>query len=250
MQLKIIIVDDEKDAVHSLELMLNEFCSDITIVGKAFSIIEAIKEIQNKKPDIVFLDIEMPHGTGFDVLESIPDRKFVVIFTTAYNDYAIKAIKASAIDYILKPVSIDELLNAVKKAQEQIQKAIFPPLIKEISASQNISALHKKIAIHTSNGLEYLNTTDIIRIEADGSYSNIFLNNNKKIIASKNLKELQNNLSPDIFYRAHNSHLINLLKVKRFLRNEGAVEMNDGSIVTLSRRNRDEFIQQMAKLAH
>ncbi len=248
--MKIVIVDDEKDAVHSLELMLNEYCSDITIVGKAFSVIEAIKEIQNKKPDIVFLDIEMPHGTGFDVLESIPDRKFAVIFTTAYNNYAIKAIKASAIDYILKPVGIDELLTAVKKAQEQIQKSIFPPLIKEIPDLQNISALHKKIAINTADGLEYVNTTDIIRIEADGSYSNIFLTNNKKILASKNLKEFQNILPNDIFYRAHNSHLINLLHVKRFIRTDGGmVEMNDGSLMTLSRRNRDEFIQQMDKLA-
>jgi two-component system, LytTR family, response regulator len=220
-----------------------------TIVGKAFSVIDAIKEIQNKKPELVFLDIEMPHGTGFDILESIPDRKFAVIFTTAHNDYAIKAIKASALDYLLKPVDIEELQGAIKKAEEQIRKSIFPALNKEILVSQNAPALYKKIAIQSSNSTEFVNIDEIIRLEAEGSYSNIFLINNKKIIASKNLKEFQNILPQNIFYRAHNSHLINLMQVKRFLRNEGMVEMNDGSSITLSRRNRDEFIQQMAKLS-
>ncbi len=243
--MKVVIVDDEKDAVSSLELMLNEFCPGTTIIGKAFSVIDAIKEIQNKKPDLVFLDIEMPHGTGFDILESIPDRKFAVIFTTAHNDYAIKAIKASALDYLLKPVDIEELQNAIKKAEEQIQKSIFPTLNKEISVSQ----IPKKIAVQSSNSTEFVNIDEIIRLEAEGSYSNIFLINNKKIIASKNLKEFQNMLPQNMFYRAHNSHLINLLQVKRFLRNEGMVEMNDGSSITLSRRNRDEFIQQMTKLS-
>jgi len=247
--MKVVIVDDEKDAVNSLELMLNEFCPNTTIVGKAFSVIDAIKEIQNKKPELVFLDIEMPHGTGFDILESIPDRKFAVIFTTAHNDYAIKAIKASALDYLLKPVDIEELQGAIKKAEEQIRKSIFPALNKEILVSQNAPALYKKIAIQSSNSTEFVNIDEIIRLEAEGSYSNIFLINNKKIIASKNLKEFQNILPQNIFYRAHNSHLINLMQVKRFLRNEGMVEMNDGSSITLSRRNRDEFIQQMAKLS-
>jgi two-component system, LytTR family, response regulator len=248
MQTKIIIVDDEKDAVDSLELMLNEYCSDITIVGKAFSVIEAIKEIQNKKPDIVFLDIEMPHGTGFDILDSIPERKFSVIFTTAYNDYAIKAIKASAIDYLLKPIDIDELIGAVEKAREQIQKSLFPPLIKEIPASQAISALHKKITVISNSSIEFINMDEIIRIEGAGSYSIIFLINDKKIIASKHLKEFQNILPEEIFCRVHNSHIINLHLVKRFLRNDGVIEMNDGSLITLSRRNKDEFILQMDKL--
>jgi len=247
--MKVFIVDDEKDAVNSLELMLNEYCTGFTIVGKAYSVIDAIKEIQNKKPDLVFLDVEMPHGTGFDILDSIPDRKFEVIFVTAYNDYAIKAIKAAAMDYLMKPMDIDELIAAVNKVKNKLneknQESTGKSTLLNILASQH----PRKIAIHTSDGVEFVNAADIIRIEAEGSYSYIFLNNNKKILSSKNLKEFQNILNKDVFYRAHNSHLINLLQVKRFLRNEGLVEMQDGSTVSLSRRNKEDFIQQMEKLA-
>ena len=248
--MKVIIVDDEKDAVNSMELMLNEFCSDITILGKAYSVIDAIKEIQNKKPDLVFLDVEMPHGTGFDVLDSIPDRTFEVIFVTAYNDYAIKALKASAIDYILKPMDIDELTSAVDKVKSKLKVKHQESKDKSVLANTIVGHFPKKIAIHTSDGLEFINTADIIRIEADGSYSNIFLLNNKKIFSSKNLKEFQNILNKEAFFRAHHSHLINLLHVKRFLRNDGMVEMKDGSKVSISRRNKDEFIQQMEKFSN
>jgi two-component system LytT family response regulator len=250
MLLKVIIIDDEQDAVDSLELMLTEYCSGITIIGKAYSVIDAIKEIQNKKPDLVFLDVEMPHGTGFDVLDSIPDRTFEVIFVTAYNDYAIKALKSSAIDYLLKPMDVDELITAVNKVKNKLKEKHQESSIKSETADALISQSPKKIAIYTSDGVEFVDTSDIVRIEADGSYSNIFLNNKKKILSSKNLKEFQNILCKETFFRAHHSHLINLLKVKRFLRNEGLVEMHDGSMVSISRRNRDEFIQQMEKLAN
>jgi len=250
MQLNVIIVDDEKDAVDSMELMLNEYCSDITILAKAYSVIDAIKEIQNKKPDLVFLDIEMPHGTGFDVLDSIPERTFEVVFVTAYNDYAIKALKAAAIDYLMKPMDVDELISAVNKVKNKLKEKNPESLEKSALADTSISQFPKKIAIHTSDGLEFVNADDIVRIEADGSYSSIFLANNKKIFSSKNLKEFQNILNKENFFRAHHSHLINLHQVKRFLRNDGTVEMQDGSMVSLSRRNKEEFIQRMEKLAN
>ncbi|HNW96898.1 MAG TPA: LytTR family DNA-binding domain-containing protein [Bacteroidales bacterium] len=248
--MNIVIVDDEKDAVHSLELMLNEYCSDVNIVGKAFSVIEAIKEIQNKKPDLVFLDIEMPHGTGFDILDSIPDRKFEVIFVTAYNDYAIKAIKAMAADYIMKPMDIDELISAVDKIKIRIKEKDNGNIGKFLQIGNSISQLPVKIAIHTLSGVEFVDTTEIVRIEAAGSYSNVFMNGNKKIVSSKNLKEFQNILNNEYFFRAHNSHLINLIMVKRFLKNENMIEMNDGSIISLSRRNREDFIRQMEKMSN
>jgi two-component system LytT family response regulator len=245
--MKTVIIDDEKDAVNSLELILNEYCSDIAVVGKAHTLIDAIKEIQNKKPDLVFLDVEMPHGTGFDILDSIPDRTFEVIFVTAYNDYAIKAIKSAAMDYIMKPVDIDELVTAVNKVKNKLKDKNQQNNGKSILALAN--QLPQKIAIHTSDGVEFINTTDIIRIEAEGSYSKVFLKNNKNILSSRNLKEFQNILNNEIFFRAHNSHLINLLLVKRFLRNENIVEMQDGSFVALSRRNKEEFLELMERLA-
>jgi two-component system, LytTR family, response regulator len=243
--MKTVIIDDEKDAVNSLELILNEYCSDIAVVGKAHTAIDAVKEIQNRKPDLVFLDIEMPHGTGFDVLDSIPDRTFEVIFTTAYNDYAVKAIKAAALDYILKPVDIEELVAAVCKVRKKINERAGS----KNEAGSSLSPHPQKIAIHTSDGVEFVDTTDIIRIEAEGSYSKIFLKNNQNIFSSKNLKEYQNVLNTEVFFRAHNSHLINLLLVKRFLRNENIVEMQDGSFVALSRRNKEEFLELMERLA-
>lgn len=247
MHLNIVIVDDERDAVNSVKLMLKEYCADFTIVGEAFTIIDAIKEIQHKKPNLVFLDIEMPHGTGFDILESIPDRTFEVIFVTAYNDYAIKAIKSAATDYLLKPLDIEELVQAISNVRQKLINKNSGISGKLKSDEALTGQMQSKIAINTSEGVEFINTADIIRIEADGSYSCIFLNNCKKIVCSRNLKEFQEILNKDIFYRAHNSHLINLLLVKRFVRGEGVIEMQDGSTVTLSRRNKDEFIQRMEK---
>lgn len=250
MLLNVIIVDDEKDALESLDLMLNEYCSDIKVIGKINSVIEAIKEIQLKKPDLVFLDVEMPHGTGFDILDSIPDRTFEVIFVTAYNHYAIKALKASAIDYIMKPTDIDELISAVNKVREKLTKTRSTGNTSTTTTHSQILQLPKKVGIHTAEGLEFVNDSDIVRIEADGSYSLIFLENSKKILSSKNLKEFQNILNDTVFFRAHHSHLLNLHKVKKYIRNENIVEMHDGSRINISRRNKEAFILQMEKLGN
>ncbi len=246
--MNVIIVDDEKDAVDSLELMLNDYCSGVSVIGKANSVIDAIKEIQKKKPDLVFLDVEMPHGTGFDVLDSIPNRTFEVIFVTAYNHYAVKAIKAAAIDYIMKPMDIDELIVAVDKVKN-ILKVKIPDNCSKSLPLDIANLLPPKITLRTIDGMEYVNTADIIRIEAEGSYSNIYLINKKKIVCTRKLKDFQKILSKEIFFRVHHSHLINLLLVKRFLRNDCVVELQDGSFVSLSRRNKDEFVFQMEKLA-
>jgi two-component system LytT family response regulator len=250
MLLKVVIVDDEIKAINSLELILSEYCQNLKIVGRAGNVVEAIKEIQNKKPDIVFLDIEMPYGTGFDVLESIPERNFAVIFTTAYNDYAIKAIKANADDYLLKPVDIEELLIAVKKAQEKIQKPAFTDPVKESQVYSGQNHIPKKIPLATNEGCEFVNLDDIVRVAAEGSYSTIFLSDKRKVMVSKNLKEIEDMLQSSFFYRVHKSHLINLLLVKRLIRIDGGtIEMTDGSHVALSRRNKEEFIQRMAQFS-
>lgn len=246
--LRTIIIDDEKKAIKSIELIANEHCPNISIVGKATSAIEGIKEIQSKKPDIIFLDIEMPHGSGFDLLESIPERDFDVIFVTAYNNYAIKAFKFSAVDYILKPIDIQELINAVKKVEDSRNK------LKKTYHNYNVllenikSTVPSKLAIPTTDGLEYINTEDIIRIEADRSYSNIFLKNGKKIMVSRSLIVFQDMLDDNKFFRTHKSHLINLNHVKKYFRFDGGyIEMIDNSKVSVSRRKKDDFIQIMKK---
>lgn len=250
MELKTIIVDDEPDAVSFIHSIIKEYCPKLQVVGTANSAKEGSKLIIEKVPDLVFLDVEMPKGSGFDLLSNFPDKSFDVIFITAFNHYAIKAIKFSAVDYILKPININEFIKAVdkvieKKSQHPRNQTGFTTLLENIRSS-----MPTKLAIPTSDGMEYLNTNEIIRIEADRSYSWFFLVGNRKILVSRNLKEYQELLSDRNFFRTHNSHLINLEYVKKYIRHEGgAIELNDDSQVPISRGKRDLFLLQMAKLS-
>lgn len=250
MKLKTIIVDDEPDAVNFIKSIVIEYCPKLEVLGTAHSVRDGAKLIIEKDPDLVFLDVEMPHGSGFDLLAKFPEKTFDVIFITAFNHYAIKAIKFSAVDYILKPININEFITAVDKA---IDKRNHPENRNESFTTllENVrSSLPAKLAIPTSDGMEYLNTQDIIRIEADRSYSWFFLINNRKVLVSRNLKEYQELLSERNFFRTHNSHLVNLEHVKKFIRHEGgAVELDDGYQVPISRGKRDLFLLQMSKLA-
>ncbi len=243
-----VIIDDEIDAVYSIELIINEYCSTVSVVGKANSAFSGRELILEKKPDIVFLDIEMPRSTGFDLLEMLPERNFEIIFITAYNNWAIKAFKYSAIDYILKPVDIDELIDAVNKAEKRLGKTDnshekYQVLLNNIKINSN-----KKISIATTEGIEYVEINKIIRFEGEGSYSKVFLVNKNMLLVSKNLKEFEELLSHYNFFRTHNSHLINLDYVKKYiLKDGGHIEMKDDSIVSISRRKKDLFSEMMQK---
>jgi two-component system LytT family response regulator len=248
--IKVVIIDDEQDAINSIELIINEYCFNAEVIGTASSATEGRSVILKQKPDLVFLDIEMPRGNGFDLLEMLPERNFEIIFITAYNNFAIKAFKYSAIDYILKPIDIDEFIEAVDKAEKRIN------LLKNIPSKspdkygvllENIkTSKPTKIMVSTSEGQIYIDITKIIRIEAEGSYSSIFIKDAKKILVSKNLKEFENMLIDNNFYRPHNSHLINLEHVKKYvLKDGGYIEMTDETIVPISRRRKEAFIEKM-----
>jgi len=248
--LRTIVVDDEQDAVNFICSIIEEYCPKLELVGKGNSAKEGSKLIIDKTPDLVFLDVEMPRGSGFDLLANFPDKSFDVIFITAFNHYAIKAIKFSAVDYILKPININEFISAVdkvldKKSTNHNRNQNFHTLLENVR-----STLPSKLAIPTSDGMEYLNTKNIIRVEADRSYSWFYLSDNRKILVSRNLKEYQELLTDRNFFRTHNSHLINLEHVKKYIRHEGgAIELIDGSQVPISRGKRDLFLLQMAKLS-
>lgn len=250
MILRSIIVDDEPDAVGFINSIIREYCPKLEIVGQANSAKDGSRLIIEKNPDLVFLDVEMPHGSGFDLLANFPDKSFDVIFITAFNHYAIKAIKFSAVDYILKPININEFIQAVdkvidKKSSNENRGASFSALLENVR-----STLPGKLAIPTSEGMDYLNTKDILRVEADRSYSWFYLVDRRKILVSRNLKEYQELLADRNFFRTHNSHLINLDHVKKYIRHEGgAIELVDGSQVPISRSKRDLFLLQMAKLS-
>lgn len=247
--LRSIIVDDEPDAVNFIQSLTDTYCPEIEVVGKAYSAMEGTRLIRDLNPDLVFLDVEMPHGSGFDLLANFRQKSFDVIFITAFNHYAIKAIKFSAVDYILKPININEFLEAVRKVIEsRSEKATMHGNFETLFENLRSSLPHK-LAIPTSDGMEYLNTNEIIRIEADRSYSMFYMTNGRRFLVSKNLKEYQEMLSDLHFFRVHNSHLINLDYVKKYYRHDGGyVEMTDGSTVAISRNKKDLFLVQMAKL--
>lgn len=247
--LNTLIVDDETDAVNFIRSIILEYCPKLKVIGTANNVNEGIQMILEHQPELIFLDVEMPHGSGFDLLAQFPEKIFDVVFITAFNQYALKAIKFSAVDYILKPINIHEFIAAVDKVIEKRslfnhQPAGYGELLENLK-----SALPAKLAIPTSEGMEYLNTKEIIRIEADRSYSWFFLSDGKKYLVSRNLKEYQDLLSERNFFRPHNSHLINLEFVKKYVRQEGGyIEMTDGSQIPVSRIKRDLFLQQMSRL--
>jgi two-component system LytT family response regulator len=248
-KLKTIIVDDERDAVDFINSIIDEYCTSLEVVGKAYNVIQGVSAIKDKDPDLVFLDVEMPNGTGFDLLAQFPEKNFDVIFITAFNHYAIKAIKFSAVDYILKPININEFIDAVDKViKKHTERRTQGNESLKILMENLRSSLPSRLAIPTADGMEYLNPKDIIRIEADRSYSWFFLTGNRKILVSKHLKEFQELLGDRYFFRSHNSHLINLKYVKKYIRKEGGyIEMADSAMIPVSRNRKDLFLAQMAK---
>lgn len=245
--MRAIIVDDEIKSIKLLELILIEYCPEVKITGTATTAMEGVKLVLNKKPELIFLDIEMPNGNGFDMLESIPEKNFEVIFVTAYNHFAIQAIKASAIDYILKPVDIEELVKAVKKAETSIKDNTYLSGKYDILIDNIKLPSPGKLAIPTSSGIEYINIKDIIRIDAERSYCTLFFTGNKKLMVSKSLSDIEGLLKEKPFFRIHKSHLVNLEYVKKFVKLKGHVEMTDGSQVLIARRKKEEFENVMNK---
>lgn len=242
--MKVILIDDESVSNESLKLIIQEFLQDVEIIGTANSANEARELISVNKPDLIFLDIEMPAENGFDLLKSIKDIDFQIIFITAYNQYAIQAFKFSAIDYLLKPVKIPELIDAVNRAKSLMHKRQIPDfriLLENLQVQKPL-----KIVLNTNESREYVNVSDIIHVEGDVNYSKFYLTGKRVIMVSKTLKVFEEMLAGHGFYRTHKSSLVNLQYVKRILTREGlSIEMADGSIAMLSRHGKDEFIQIM-----
>ncbi|MEM9686045.1 MAG: LytTR family DNA-binding domain-containing protein, partial [Bacteroidota bacterium] len=242
-----IIVDDEKKGREILHKLIKDYCPEISVQALAANADQAYELIKKHKPDILFLDIEMPGGDGFYLLEKFQTIPFQVIFTTAYDNYAIQAIKHQAFDYLLKPIDIDELKATIANVKKSVEsRAVSPTHSVTPEFRQQLTG---RIALPVQDGVIYLIVADILRIESDGSYSVFYTSNGKKHIVSKNLKVYEDLLPATVFFRVHKSHLINMRKVKKYLRTDGYfAEMEDNSIVEISRRKKDEFLQRMNSL--
>lgn len=245
MKLKAIIVEDEKHSRETLKNLLEKFCEGVEVVGMVNGVKEALEMIPDKNPDVVFLDIELQNGTGFDILTQLPEITFEVIFTTAFDQYAIKAVKFSSLDYLLKPIDLEELQQAVEKAKKAKNKEDYNRQLKTLL--QNIKQPKlSKICLSTSDGFEFVNTSEILYCEAGGSYTTFVLKNGKKLLVSKHLKEFELLLLDNHFMRAHNSYLINLKEVKKYVKSDGGyIVMNNDDIVSISRNKKDEFLNAM-----
>ena len=249
MILKTVIVDDEIRSREFLRNLVEEFCPDTKVAGLAASVEEAVKVIRAQKPDLVFLDIELQTGTGFDVLQQFNEPGFHVVFTTAYDHYAIKAIKFSAVDYLLKPIDLEELQLAVEKARARVENNSGRQAINMLLHNlRKPTGIDYSITLATSEGLEFVPLQSIIRLEASGPYTYFFLKEGKKIMVSKNLKEYEMMLGEYNFFRVHNSHIINMREVKRLIKTDGGYAvMNDESVIAISPKKRDEFMLQIGQ---
>ena len=242
--LKAVIVEDEKRSRETLQGLIKLFCTNVEIVGNAENVQQGISVIKETQPDIVFLDIQMPDGSGFKMLEEIDEINFDVIFTTAYDQFAIKAIRYSALDYLLKPIFPDDLKNAVKKAElnhaAQKSNENIKVLLDNIRRPQSEPP---KIILSTSEKINVVKVEDIIRCESDNYYTMFYFTDGKKLLLSKTLKENEELLSEHNFIRPHKSHLINIKYIKSYLKNEGGlILMEDGSKVPVSRRKKENII--------
>jgi two-component system, LytTR family, response regulator len=244
--MKAIIVDDEEKSRVTLKNLVERHCPQVEMAELCESVDAGLKAIRKHSPELVFLDIEMPFHNGFELLEKIGKPDFEVIFTTAYEHYAIKAIKFSALDYLLKPVDVDELKAAVEKVASK-------PKEKEPARYDLLLATLKsksaKIAVPTFDGLQMVNAEEIVKCTADESYTHITLTGGQKLVVSRILKDFEELLSGLNFFRVHNSSLINLAHVKKYVKGDGGyLVMTDGETVEVSRRKKNELLARLSRV--
>lgn len=244
-----VLIDDETHCLDDLELLLSRYNGSITIVGKARSVDEGIALVREKNPDLVFLDIQIGDKTGFDFLEAMAPLNFEVIFTTAHDQYAVQAFRFSALDYLLKPIDKEDLNEALGKLQAKSTVNYLEQKMEVLM--HNLKGLDsvRKITVPTSDGYEFLEVSEIVRCRSDVNYTEIYLKDGKKLTVAKTLKYFEELLAPENFFRVHNSHLINLKEVKRYIKGKGGyVTLNDDSIIEVSTRRKEEFLNQLKSI--
>ena len=241
-QLKTIIVDDEPDSIKLLELQLAQHCPDIEIAGTYTSSVKALPAIEKLQPDLLFLDIEMPVMNGFELLEKILHLPFSVVFITAYNQYALKAFRFNAVDYLVKPVDAEDLIQAVAKATKRVKPT--PAQLLQMQKQLRGEPATRIAIPGQQGGISFIDLNDIIYSEASNNYSKLILTDGNRFLISKTLKDVQEVLEEEHFLRVHRQFIINLNHVKHFNRNEGVLTMDNGDHIPIARNQKEKLIER------
>lgn len=245
-KIRSVLIDDEERAISYLETLFAESCPEIEVVGSAQTVDQGIMLVESQKPDLVFLDIQLNGNTGFDLLEVLPEIDFNVIFTTAYSNYTMEAIKASALDYLLKPVDTDELTIAIEKHQRR-QKQGIPEISGLIERLRHSTS--GKISVSDYHGISFYDLKEIVRFQGDGNYCRIYLENGQELLSTRRIKDYESTVHNHNFLRVHQSHLINLGKVRRFVHGKtGTAIMMDGTEIEVSRRHKAQLLNRLKAL--
>ncbi len=244
MKLKSIIIDDEKHGRENLAGILRSYCPETELVAEAASVDEALMLIREQMPDLLFLDIEMPGANGFQLLEHLQDFSFEVIFVTAYDSYAIKAIRFSAADYILKPVNVNDLKSAVEKVAERIIEKQENNRLKQLW--QNLSRpVSPRIGLPAGNRIEYADVGKIVRCQGEGNYTHIWFEDQKHMLVSKTLVEFEELLQEFGFIRVHKTHLVNLNHINAFVKTDSLLKLSGGELIPVSRRRKEKVLERL-----
>ncbi len=242
-KLKTVIIDDEKPGRDNLKAILADYFDDIKVIGEADDLNSSIQLLERENPDLVFLDIELGLNTGIELLSLVKNPSFEVVFITAYEDYAAKAFRTIATDYLLKPIDIDELREAILKVKQKIFTKVSQKLMLESATVGNISDNGGNLKISSTDGIEIISFKDILYLKSINYYTNIFLVNGKEIITSKHLKDYEEQLKNNKFFRIHNSYIINTEYLQNIAMKEGFfANLVDGTSIKISRRRKDEFL--------
>jgi two-component system LytT family response regulator len=240
--LQAVIVDDEIKALQSLTWELTNFSDEINVIASFTNPHDALEYLEKNTPDCLFLDIEMPTMDGFQFIQKLTNKNFPVVITTAYNQYALKAIKNEALDYLLKPIDTDDLEDTITKIKKFNNKNFSIEKLESAMVNFNSRSIHKRITLNTDGKLLFLESDEILYAESDGNYSTIFLTDGQKIVLTKKLKEVNELLPSDSFFRIHNSYIINLNKIKEFLKTDGYVVLKSNHKIPVSRQKKSDFL--------
>lgn len=245
-----IIIDDEQHCIDRLKgILQSDYANSVNLSGVFSSVVEGYKAINDLKPDLVFLDIQIREKTGFDLLREIGKINFEVIFTTAYDKFAVQAFKFSALDYLLKPVDKNDLKLALDKFKARVEKRATVNRLDVLLDNMNLAnGISKRIIVPTTGGFEIFEISEIVRCQSDINYTTLYLNNKQKLVVAKTLKEFEEMLADHGFFRIHNSHLVNMAYIKSYIKGKGgSVILTDGMEIEVSTRRKDDFLKKLSE---